>query len=863
MQTPDPRVLVVTADFSLVEAASAALPNPSGVHSAFSHADALNALRKGSYDALVVDAALQDRISGERTFNVLGRQLDCPPLVVQLTEADGPPLLSDQVATIAYGDARALRHALRKVLSLPDTGTGELPASEVPSEPAASVWRSEEVETFFILSRSLTEVLDLSEVLNRVVEAARSLTNAEQGMILLPDGESGQLYLRARVGIDVETARNFRVKTQDTLAGMVFERGDPVMVGATGPHKVKTEYFVNALLYVPILLKGKPIGVLGVSIRESNNTFEQRDQELLLHLASYAAIAIENARVHGQSIKRARELKALVDASEEINATWMLDRTLLTVCTQTLRLLGAQHAEIAAYDPATRRLSTMARHRRIIFPADHGPRFLQRDVPGMAKACQSRTVVRLDREHAPATAAIFLDDAAASSLFIVPLASGTQVIGVLLCFAVRPPSAITEEVLVRIRQLGLEMLLAAGQDGERAQRQMLAFADEVNQLLDCNWVQFALLEGDSACIVLEAGAAVWVSDAPPVLDLSELPEVAAALQSAGPVTFNAANEATAWALPLLQAQDMQALLGLPLMLRGENSGYILLGDGDSDRLFTDREIDLGRALAGQAGTAIENARLMHELENSMIELQSAQARMIHSERLSAMGELAATVAHQINNPLTTIIVDTELLLEHQNFSEPVHNSLASILRAGKRAKGVVRRLLTTARPSSSNEVLDPVQIIGTIEDTLELVRPHFARERIQIETRFPDFPLPPVLSASGELDDVWLNLLLNAHDALVGVENARIILEVAHVPGEPVITVTVGDNGSGIPDELLEDIFRPFFTTKPVGEGTGLGLHFCLQVMERLGGTISVESEPGAGTLFTVNLPAVVKEQAL
>ena len=673
---PDPRVLVVTADFSLLETASAALSNPAGVHSAFSHVDALNALRRGHFDALVVDAALHDRVSGERTYHVLERQANCPPLVVRLTQEDGAPIAGDRYITIAHGDNRALRHALRRALGLVDTETSEL-AAPVSPEPSAAIWRSEEVETFFTLSQSLTEVLDLSEVLNRVVEAARSLTNAEQGMILLPDGESGQLYLRAKVGIDVETARNFRVKTQDTLAGMAFERGEPVMIGARGPQKVKTEYFVNALLYVPILLKGKPIGVLGVSNRTTNDTFEQRDQELLLHLASYAAIAIENARVHGQSIKRARELKALVDASEEINATLMLDRTLLTVCGQMMRLLGAKHAEIAEYDPASRQMFTLARQRRALFPRDREPRFLQRAVPGFVKACKSRAVVRLDCENAEPETAGFLNRAGASCLIIVPLASSAQVIGALLCYAVQPPDHVTEESVARVRQLGLEMLMSFAQEGERAQRQVFAFADEINQQLECNWVQFVLLEGEVARVLLEAGSAVWLQGEPPVLDLSSSPETVSTLERAAPMTLARDAESNRWARPLLEAGSIQALLGLPLSMRGQANGYILLGDVESERLFTDREVDLGRALAGQASTAIENARLLHDLENSLRELKGTQARLIQAERLSAMGELAATVAHQINNPLTTIIVDTELLLEGNSIAEPVHDSLES------------------------------------------------------------------------------------------------------------------------------------------------------------------------------------------
>ncbi len=857
---PEPRVLVATGDYSLLETANAALPKTAGVHAAFSHQDALYAMRKGPFDALVVDAGLRDRATGEPTFSVLGRQEHCPPVVVQMSQEGWSPPSSDQFVTIPHGDAPALRRALKRALNIP-SDTGELSTPPLPPA-AAAIWRAEEVETFFTLSRSLTEVLDLTEVLNRVVEAARSLTRAEQGMILLPDGESDQLYLRAKVGIDVDTARNFRVRTQDTLAGMVFQRGEPVMVGARGPQKVKTEYFVNALLYVPILLKGRPIGVLGVSNRTTNDTFVPRDQELLLHLASYAAIAIENARVHGQSVKRARELKALVDASEEINATLLLDRTLLTVCSQMMRLLSARHAEIVEYDSQEQVVRTLARTRRVVFPRDREWRFAQRAVPGLVKACQTRAIVRLDRTSADSETAAFLKRTAASSLFLVPLSSNAQVLGALLCYAVQSPAPATEETIARTRQLGLELLLAAARDGERAHRQLLAFADEINQLLETDWLQFALLDGDQIRVLIDVGSAVWLQGDPPVVDLKAVPDAAATLQNSVAQVLERDPDPGKHPHPLLELSGMRGMITLPITLRGTSSGYVLLGDVESERTFTDRDVDLGRALAGQASTAIENAHLLHDLENSLRELKGTQARLIQAERLSAMGELAATVAHQINNPLTTIIVDAELLLEISELGEPARGSLESIMRAGKRAKGVVRRLLATARTTPAQDGLEPVNVISTIEDTLALVRPHFAREHLEVVAEMPDEELPQVMAGPGELDDVWLNLLLNAHDAVVGREDARIVIDVKHEPADSRITVRIRDNGAGIPAELAEEIFKPFFTTKPVGEGTGLGLHFCRQAIDRVGGAISVESAVGSGTQFIVRLPAVAEEKA-
>ncbi|MBZ0275708.1 MAG: HAMP domain-containing histidine kinase, partial [Anaerolineae bacterium] len=111
-----------------------------------------------------------------------------------------------------------------------------------------------------------------------------------------------------------------------------------------------------------------------------------------------------------------------------------------------------------------------------------------------------------------------------------------------------------------------------------------------------------------------------------------------------------------------------------------------------------------------------------------------------------------------------------------------------------------------------------------------------------------------VWAVPGQLDDIWLNLLLNAHDALMGQAGGKIGIEVSPQVTN-AIEVVVWDNGPGIPEAILGEIFKPFFTTKPVGQGTGLGLHICREVVERIGGTITVESVVGKGTRFLVRLP--------
>ena len=122
------------------------------------------------------------------------------------------------------------------------------------------------------------------------------------------------------------------------------------------------------------------------------------------------------------------------------------------------------------------------------------------------------------------------------------------------------------------------------------------------------------------------------------------------------------------------------------MQRGQIQGMVLFGDTRYARLFSEREIDLGRAIVGQAATALENARLVHDLEYSLQELKDTQDRLVQTARLTAMGELAAAVAHQINNPLTTILVDTELMLLDEPEQSRNYRSLLAISRAGKRAR---------------------------------------------------------------------------------------------------------------------------------------------------------------------------------
>jgi signal transduction histidine kinase len=852
------RALIVANDFDVVMRVRQAVGGGSvALQTAYSHQDALYAAQNTEFDVVFVPAGMQSRETGEATPLALAQQKPDIPIIMLKSEYDPSPknLLSNvHVTTLAEAEiAQTLATVLR--LSTRSLQPAEGSASE-ESDPTPA----EEIGALLNLSRSLAEVLDTSEVLNRIVEAARRLTHAEEGMILLPDEEGGQLFLRARVGIDIEIARNFRVKTEDTLAGRVYASGQPLLLGGQGPQKVKTEYLVNALLYVPILYKGQCMGVLGVNNKQSDEVFSARHKELLQNLASFAAIALENARSHEETVERTRELQTLVEASQVLNTSLTLGTTPTAICDQLVRVGDVNLVEIYDWDQYGERLRLLARSIRTLWPAGQGPVIELKARPLINRAVLSGRPVRMwrDDDELDAKEAVALNRAGLMAITVLPIRGGDQPVGaVLLCFVDEPRHAPTTETYARIQQMTLELLVSMPDTSGTRSSPPLRVLEEMNRLTGADWCEVALLSPDQQLlnVQLAAGKAVWMDAPQPVLDLRQAADLVEAMRSGRPITRHMDTQLITPSIrALLERTNSQTVLGLPMMQRGQPQGLVLFGDARRGRVFTARDIDLGRAIVSQAATALENARLFYHLERSLADLKQAQERLVQTARLSAMGELAAAVAHQINNPLTTIMVDSEMLLLDVEATSPMYKSLQSIHRAGKRASGVARRLLAISRPSDPESPPARIDVVDTIDGVLSLVKSHIERDHIRLIWNPPTEPLPPVWAVPGQLDDIWLNLLMNAHDALAGRPDARIGIAVKCAEEGPLM-VRIWDNGPGIPNGIIEEIFKPFFTTKPVGEGTGLGLHICRQTAERVSGSINVKSDPQVGTEFIVQLP--------
>ena len=240
------------------------------------------------------------------------------------------------------------------------------------------------------------------------------------------------------------------------------------------------------------------------------------------------------------------------------------------------------------------------------------------------------------------------------------------------------------------------------------------------------------------------------------------------------------------------------------------------------------------------------------------EQQRLQQQLIQSERLAAMGQMIAGVAHELNNPLTAILGVTELLRD-QSTDENASRQLDLAHRQARRAAHIVQSLLVFSRPSTPRSTL--LHLPDLLQRTLQLHEHSLRANHIQVDLAArPD--LPTVLGDSNQLTQVFLNLIVNAEQAIHEVRDHGTLRIRLGVVGERVL-ITFQDDGVGIRRELLPRIFDPFFTTKRPGRGTGLGLSICMAIVREHNGDISAQPLPDGGSVFTVSLPVCTESVAL
>ena len=342
--------------------------------------------------------------------------------------------------------------------------------------------------------------------------------------------------------------------------------------------------------------------------------------------------------------------------------------------------------------------------------------------------------------------------------------------------------------------------------------------------------------------------------------------------------------------------ELVAVIGVPLLYRDRFLGVLTSHATQPGAAFTQAHLALLTSFADQAAIAIQNAQLFSELNKSYRDLQQAQDELIRSEKLRALGQMAAGIAHDLNNILAAVLARVELL--RFRVSDPeTRETLKTLETAVTDGAHVVRRLQDFARQRARSPLV-PTDLARAVQETLEMTRPRWRdepqRQGRVIEVRTALDGVPHILGNAPEVREAVTNLILNAVDAMpqggVLTLSARALpgrtgdlatrqsgsLEsgaaqlpdrpIAQLPGVEWVELTVTDTGIGMSEEIRRRIFEPFFTTKGV-HGTGLGLAVVYGIMERHGGHARVASAPGRGSSVTLQFqvalgPVVARQEA-
>ncbi|MFH2219552.1 MAG: ATP-binding protein [Pseudomonadota bacterium] len=334
---------------------------------------------------------------------------------------------------------------------------------------------------------------------------------------------------------------------------------------------------------------------------------------------------------------------------------------------------------------------------------------------------------------------------------------------------------------------------------------------------------------------------------------------------------------------LAHMNALRAEIALPMRFKDAVNGFFILGEKRSGDMYTKEDIDLLETLSRQSALAIENARSYktiqdlnvrleekveqrtQALKTALHETERAQEQLIRSESLAAIGQLIAGVAHELNNPLASVtslvqsaVEDMEQRDRQTLLDEALIDDLKFADKELGRVRSIVASLLGLSRQTQT--YTEPVNINIVVADALRVLHNQFKQYRVEINEYYsPD--LPEIHGNFANLGQVVLNIIQNAIQAVAGKEG-RIRLTTRFEKDTGHVVFECKDNGPGVHESIRQDIFKPFFTTKEVGRGTGLGLYICHEIVRKHGGKLALRRTDGDGARFVIELPVNIPHPA-
>jgi PAS domain S-box-containing protein len=696
--------------------------------------------------------------------------------------------------------------------------------------------RAGELSALRVTSQLIIARLDLAAVLDRIARSVSPLIGATGCGIGLLDATGTRLVNAAAHGFKSEEWRTLSLPVGEGIMGRCAATGSPIRVDdvradpRSARRDVDEREGIRSMLCVPLRVGGTALGVISAfSTRPA--AFAARHQRLLEAFGEQAGVAVQNARLFEESVRRARETRALFEAGRAVTASLDPERTIRVILEQARSVLGADSCGLSTLDPDTQELVSIA---SLDLPRDMVTQIrlkIGEGISGLAvqerRPMQSRDLRDDPRVRFPQMAR----GAGFRSMLAAPLRVGDRAIGALSVLRrdTHDFSPAEEELL-----LALADQAAIALEHARLYGELESMVAERTRELDRQkrFVEVVLETLPLGVFVLDEGLRVVRANREGTRALgretgarSPFPEIVAPESAERVEGF----------LRQAFARRQVATWEEEMMPGGEA-----------------RHVRLTAAPLDAADGAAHLVLLVEDVTRA----RHVERQMLLTERLTMAGRLAAGVAHELNNPLATIAGCAEALLgrlkEGDLASRPeladFQGYLGVIEEEAFRCKEITGSLLQFVRePGSRREATD---LNGVVAKAIELLsrQSRFAGSEFATEL---DPALPAVMANEGQLRQVFVGLASNALEAMNG--KGRLVVRTRARRGEA--HVEFRDAGPGIPDELLARIFDPFFTTKPPGQGTGLGLAIAQGIVTDHGGRIEVRSRVGEGSVFRVVLP--------
>jgi PAS domain S-box-containing protein len=744
------------------------------------------------------------------------------------------------------------------------TERGQEDSAERRQAEAALLSRTRQLEAARAVSTEITRELNLATLLGSIHRRAAELVNATGGSVSLWD-ESEQVLVPQTWHSYGAWREKVRFRPGEGVAGTVAERREGLIVNDYRTSPYATPEFlertrIHAVLAEPLLFQDRLIGVITVSNEDPRRTFSERDRDTLALFATHAAIAIENARLYEAAQRDVAE-RAL---AEEVLAQ---ERNLLRT------LIDNVPDRIYIKDTQGRYLLDNAAHRHCLRAAGLD------DVIG-------KTIFDF-YPHEVAEPSDQVDRGV--------LASGEKLVNQEEVFVDRDTGALDWDLTTKVplrdshgTVIGLVSIGRTITERKRAEEALAertrqleavrAVTEEITRELDLPTLLGLITRRASELVNAPGGSVSLWDESEQVLvpqtwhgygDWRGAIRLRLGEGVGGTVAMNRRGlivndyRTSPYALPIfLGRTPTTAILAEPLLYGDRLLGVITVTNLGTERRFCEKDRQILALFAAQAAIAIENARLYASLSQSYEDLQRAQAELIRSEKLRALGQMAAGIAHDLNNTLAAILGQVELL-QLRAHDPRMLEALASLETAATDGAQVVRRLQDFARQRASSPLV-PLDLRGAVHEALEIARPRWKdgpqRRGVLIRTETALDGLPAILGHAAEIREALTNLIFNAVDAMheggtLHIGGRVVSEEAGSQTGAGWVELLVRDTGVGMTEEVRQRIFDPFFTTKGV-QGTGLGLSVVYGIMTRHGGRIDVASDPGQGTTVTLRFQA-------